>query len=148
MNGKNIVGSSDLPAQVGAAAPGDKVALELWRDGKVIALEATLGNAADPGQDNDRAAAPAGKLKLGLALRPLQPPEQSASGLRSGLLVLEAGGAAAYAGVQQGDVLLSINGKRVASLAEVRALLSSSTRSVALLILRGNDRIFIPVRLD
>jgi serine protease Do len=147
MNGKRIVGSSDLPAQVGGAAPGDKITLDLWRDGKMIALEATLGNAADPVQGADRGDAPAGKLKLGLALRPLQAAEQRASGVRSGLLVEEADGAAASAGVQRGDVLLSINGKVVGTLAEVRELLSKSAKSVALLVLRGNDRIFIPVRL-
>jgi serine protease Do len=147
MNGKNIVGSSDLPALVGAAAPGDKVVLDLWRDGKMIALEATLGNVSDRVKGSGRADAVAGKLKLGLALRPLQPAEVRAAGIRSGLLVEDADGAALEAGVQSGDVLLSINGQPVGSMAEVHALLSTSTRSVALLILRGNDRIFIPVRL-
>lgn len=147
MNGKPIVGSGDLPAQVGGKLPGDKITLDLWRDGKMIALEATLGNAADPVPGADRSDAPAGKLKLGLALRPLQAAEQRASGVRSGLLVQEADGAAARAGVQRGDVLLSINGKVVGSLAEVREMLSASAKSVALLVLRGNDRIFIPVRL-
>jgi serine protease Do len=147
MNGKSIIGSSDLPAQVGAAAPGDKVALELWRDGKMLSLQATLGNVTDQVTGNGRADAPAGKIKLGLMLRPLQPAEERAAGIKLGLLIEGADGAALDAGVQQGDVLLSINGKTVGTMAEVRALLSESTRSVALLILRGNDRIFIPVRL-
>ena len=147
MDGKAIVSSGDLPAQVGAKLPGDKITLDLWRDGKMIALAATLGNAADPVQGAGRADSPAGKLKLGLALRALYPDEQRAAGLRSGLLVEDAGGASAHAGVQRGDVLLSINGKAVGSLAEVRDLLSTSAKSVALLVLRGNDRIFIPVRL-
>jgi serine protease Do len=147
MDGKAIIGSVDLPAQVAGKLPGDKITLDLWRDGKMIALAATLGNAADPVQGAGRADAPAGKLRLGLALRPLQVDEQRAAGLRSGLLVEDADGASANAGVQRGDVLLSINGKAVGSLAEVRDLLSKSAKSVALLVLRGNDRIFIPVRL-
>jgi serine protease Do len=147
MDGKAIVSSGDLPAQVGAKLPGDKITLDLWRDGKMIALAATLGNAADPVQGAGRADSLAGKLKLGLALRALHPDEQRAAGLRSGLLVEDADGASADAGVQRGDVLLSINGKTVGSLAEVRDLLSKSAKSVALLVLRGNDRIFIPVRL-
>jgi serine protease Do len=61
--------------------------------------------------------------------------------------VEDADGAAASAGVQRGDVLLSINGKVVGTLADVREMLSKSAKSVALLVLRGNDRIFIPVRL-
>jgi serine protease Do len=147
MNGRAIIGSVDLPAQVGSAAPGDKITLDLWRDGKMMTLVATLGNALDKVPGLDRIDAPAGKLKLGLALRPLQPAEQRAVGVRSGLLVEDADGAAANAGVQRGDVLLAINGNPVGSLAEVRDLLAKSSKSVALLVLRGNDRIFIPVRL-
>jgi serine protease Do len=147
MNGRAIIGSVDLPAQVGGAAPGDEITLDLWRDGKMMTLVATLGDAMDKVQGVDRIDAPAGKLKLGLALRPLQATEQRASSVRSGLLVEDADGAAANAGVQRGDVLLSINGNPVGTLAEVRELLARSTKSVALLVLRGNDRIFIPVRL-
>ena len=73
--------------------------------------------------------------------------ERRESGLASGLLIEDAGGAAASAGVQPGDVLLSVNGRAVNSVNEVRDLVAKSTKSVALLIQRGEDRIFIPVRL-
>jgi serine protease Do len=147
MNGRAIIGSVDLPAQVGGAAPGDEITLDLWRDGKMMTLAATLGDAMDKVQGTEREGASSGKLKLGLALRPLQAAELRASSVRSGLLVEDADGAAANAGVQRGDVLLSINGNPVGTLAEVRELLARSTKSVALLVLRGNDRIFIPVKL-
>ena len=62
-------------------------------------------------------------------------------------MVENAGGAAASAGVQEGDVLLSVNGKPVNSVGEVRDVVSKSAKSVALLIQRGADKIFIPVRL-
>ena len=146
LNGQNIVASGDLPAMIGIAAPGDKVTLGVWRDGKLITLSAALGNSADKVADA-RISAPSGKSRLGLALRPLQPDERRASGLNAGLLVEDADGAAASAGVEPGDVLLSVNGKPVNSLTEVRELVSKSSKSVALLILRGSDKIFIPVRL-
>jgi serine protease Do len=85
--------------------------------------------------------------KLGLALRPLEPIERRQSGLASGLVIEDAGGAAANAGVQAGDVLLSINGRPVTSVDQVRDLVGKSTKSVALLIQRGSDKIFIPVRI-
>jgi serine protease Do len=44
-------------------------------------------------------------------------------------------------------VLLSVNGRPVNSVSDVRDLVAKSTKSVALLIQRGEDRIFIPVRL-
>ena len=147
LNGQNIVASGDLPAMLGTALPGDKVAMEVWRDGKTIAVAAQLGNANDKKADLVRASEPSGKVKLGLALRALQPGEQRASGLNGGLLVEDADGAAANAGVQPGDVLLSVNGRPVSSIGEVREVVAKSAKSVALLIQRGGDRIFIPVRL-
>ncbi|XLZ70275.1 DegQ family serine endoprotease [Massilia sp. SR12] len=147
MNGQKIVASGDLPAMVGQAMPGDKVTLDVWRQGKIVTLEGKLGNAAErnvAAVQNDEAAS---KLRLGLALRQLDPMERRESGLASGLLIEDAGGAAASAGVQPGDVLLSVNGRAVNSVNEVRDLVAKSTKSVALLIQRGEDRIFIPVRL-
>jgi serine protease Do len=147
MNGQKIVASGDLPALVGLAMPGDKVALEVWRQGKTVTLEGKLGNASErnvAALQNDEAAA---KLRLGLALRQLDPMERRESGVAAGLLIEDAGGAAASAGVQPGDVLLSVNGRPVNSVNEVRDLVAKSSKSVALLIQRGEDRIFIPVRL-
>jgi serine protease Do len=40
-----------------------------------------------------------------------------------------------------------VNGKPVSSVEQVRDMVSKSSKSVALLIQRGNDRIFIPVRI-
>jgi serine protease Do len=61
--------------------------------------------------------------------------------------VEDADGPAANAGVQPGDVLLSINGRAVGSIAQVREAVGKSSKSVALLIQRGSDKIFIPVRI-
>jgi serine protease Do len=150
MNGQPIVASGDLPAMVGTALPGDKVALQVWRGGKMIDLTAQLGDAA-------KKVALAGKgggagstrdtARLGLTLRPLQPDEQRVAGVGAGLLIEDAGGAAGTAGVQAGDVLLMVNGQPVSTSADVRAVVARSAKSVALLIQRGSDKIFIPVRL-
>ncbi|MGV7209110.1 DegQ family serine endoprotease [Oxalobacteraceae bacterium A2-2] len=148
VNGNKIVGSADLPAIVGLALPGDKMTLEVWRQGKNVELPVVLGNAADkaaPGADQ-RASASA-PLKLGLALRPLDPVEKRQSGIPGGLVIEDANGAAASAGVIPGDVLLSVNGRPVNSVEQVREVVGKSDKSVALLIQRGDEKIFIPVRL-
>ncbi|MES2077358.1 MAG: Do family serine endopeptidase [Pseudomonadota bacterium] len=147
MNGQKIVGSGDLPAMVGLAAPGDKVAFEVWRQGKTVELAGVLANAADRQAQAERPETAGGKLKLGLSLRQLDPLERRQSGLANGLLIEDAGGAAAYAGVQPGDVLLSVNGRSVNSVEQVREVVAKSDKSVALLIQRGDEKIFIPVRL-
>ncbi|MGK5024282.1 Do family serine endopeptidase [Janthinobacterium sp. RB2R34] len=147
MNGERIIASGDLPAMVGIALPGDKISMDVWRDGKIVTLNVTLGNAADKVAEAAPEHGVAGKVKLGLALRPLQSDEKREAGISAGLLVEDAGGAAANAGVQPGDVLLSVNGRPVNTVEQVRDVVDKSAKSVALLIQRGPDKIFIPVRL-
>lgn len=149
LNGQPIVAGGELTGIVSIAKPGDKIALEVWREGKIVQLNATLANANDKPDpsDGDNLASNNGGAKLGLALRPLEPLERRQSGIMAGLVIEDAGGAAEAAGVQPGDVLLSVNGKPVSSVAQVRDVVSKSTKSVALLIQRGDDKIFIPVRI-
>lgn len=146
-NGQAIASSGDLPALVGQAIPGEKATLEIWREGKREERTATLGDAADKAaatvaSSNDAA----GQGKLGLALRPLQPDEKSEAGV-DGLLIENAGGPSARAGVRPGDVLIAINGTPAKSVEQVRALVAKADKSIALLIQRGNGKIFIPVKI-
>jgi serine protease Do len=62
-------------------------------------------------------------------------------------VVEQAGGPAAEAGVETGDVLLAVNGAPVASIDEFRNSVTKSGSTVALLIQRGNAQIYIPVRV-
>ena len=133
------------------AAPGDNVKLNIWRQGAAKDITAKLGNINDKSNAKDVDVAGnkdgANHGKLGLALRPLQPDEQQESGLSSGMVVQQASGPAAMAGVQSGDLLISINGIAVKSIEQVRKAVADSSKSVALLIQRGNDKIFVPVNL-
>ncbi len=149
VNGQPIIGGGDLTGIVSVAKPGDKLALDVWRDGKTIQLNATLANANDkPDRVSPDSLASGDKgAKLGLALRPLDPMERRQSGIANGLLIEDAGGPAQVAGIQPGDVLLSVNGKPVNSVEQVRDVVGKSSKSVALLIQRGDDKIFIPVRI-
>ncbi|MGZ5201726.1 MAG: Do family serine endopeptidase [Telluria sp.] len=147
VNGQPIVTRGDLPALISLARPGEKVGIDVWRDGKLVHLTATLGSDKGEPADTAQLASADNGAKLGLALRPLEPAERREAGLAAGLVVEDAGGAAAVAGVQPGDVLLSVNGKPVTSVAQVRDMVARSAKSVALLIQRGDDKIFIPVRI-
>ncbi|MDQ7954352.1 MAG: DegQ family serine endoprotease [Rhodocyclaceae bacterium] len=146
VDGQPIVSSGDLPAIIGQMAPGQKVALEVWRKGAPETLSAKLADASDKVQ-TAKADDAAGQGKLGLALRPLQPQEKRESSLDNGLVVEDARGPSALAGVQAGDVLLAINGTPAKSVEQVRQAVAKADKSVALLIQRGDDRIFVPVRI-
>ncbi|QFZ85430.1 Do family serine endopeptidase [Variovorax paradoxus] len=147
VDGQAIVSSGDLPAVIGQQAPGKKVTLEVWRQGERQELQAKLGDASDKPAQVAKADNTAGQGKLGLALRPLQPQEQRAASVDGGLLIEDVAGPSAMAGVQAGDVLLAINGTPAKSLEQVRQAVAKADKSVALLIQRGEDKIFVPVRL-
>lgn len=49
--------------------------------------------------------------------------------------------------MQSGDVLLAINGTSAKSVAQVNELIAGADKSVALLIQRGDSKIFVPVRI-
>jgi len=147
VNGQPIVSSGDLPAVIGMSAPGDTIKLNIWRQGAARQLTARLANADDKSAVVASKKDAPGQGKLGLALRPLQPDERQEAGVDSGLLVQQASGPAALAGVQAGDVLISINGIPVKNIDQVRATVAKSQKSVALLILRGDNKIFVPVNL-
>ncbi|GDY34927.1 DegQ family serine endoprotease [Acidovorax sp. NB1] len=151
VDGQPIVASGDLPAWVGQAQPGQQAKLSVWRQGKPLELTATLGDASDKAIKQARNDDAVGKGQLGLSLRPLDPQERREMGAKGsiseGLVIEQARGPAAAAGVQPGDVLLAINGAPIKDITQVRAAMAKAGKSVALLIERDGDKIFVPVRL-
>jgi serine protease Do len=145
-DGDPIVDAGQLSARVGVAAPGDKASLDVWRDGKTLTLTATVGNAAEStlADNNTGEGAPG---RLGLSLRPLNPDERQQSGITGGLVVEDAEGHAAEAGIQPGDVVLSVDGTPVQSVGQLRKLVQDHGKQIALLIQRGDARLFVPVTL-
>ena len=61
-------------------------------------------------------------------------------------MIESVGGPAALAGVRPGDVLVAVNGMPVNSVDSVRKVLAKADKSVALLIERDGNKIFVPVR--
>jgi serine protease Do len=148
MNGQQIIASGDLSAAVSASAPGQKATLDVWRKGKPVTITATLGNAGEKVAKAEKDNAKPEGGKLGLAVRPLQPDERKQVGIASGGLVVEGvSGPAERAGVEPGDVILSVNGTPVANVEQMRAIVAKSNKSAALLVQRGDDKIFVPIRL-
>ena len=146
-NGEALSSAGDLSAKVGMARPGDTATLDIWRDGKPLTIKAKLGNAAaadvasaDDGPNGDHG-------RLGLAVRPLTPQERDQVGVPGGLLVEDASGPAADAGIQPGDVVLSVDGAPVNSAQQLRDKIHQHDKQVALLVQRGEARIFVPVEL-
>ena len=145
-NGAAIADSGQLSVRVSGTAPGEKATVELMRDGKPVTLTVTIGSASSATVAKNGEAAPEG-THLGLALRPLTADERAQAGVPGGLVVTESSGHAAEAGIREGDVVLSVNGTPVSSVAQLRSLVQPGESQVALLIQRGDNRIFVPVGL-
>ena len=138
--------SAELPAQIAMMTPGTSTRLEVIRHGEPIAVAVTIGALGDKtlasAATGDDATHPG---KLGVAVRPLASQEQREAGMPPGLLVEQVTGRAEHAGIQVGDVIVSVNGTPVASVQKLQETIGKAGKSVALLVQRENARIFIPI---
>jgi len=148
LDGRDIDRSSDLPSRVAALKPGTSTDVEVWRGGKPVDIKVSLGELKDnvtvaKAETSDEGG------RLGVAVRPLRPEEakQLGNSGSGGLLVEQASGAAAEAGIQAGDVILSFNGQPVQSADQLKGLIGKAGGNAALLVQRGRNRIFVPVEL-
>jgi serine protease Do len=155
-DGKPVEASADLPRIVAGTRPGSEVSMQVWRKGAARTLKVIVGEMPD---DKKVAAAEKGKkvppkaseaaTKLGMVLSELTADQRKELDVTGGLLVENATGNAAKAGIRRGDVLLAINNQDVKSLEQLGQVLGQyeKSRSVALLIRRGDSSIYIPLRL-
>ena len=149
VDGKPVELAGDLSSLLTMATPGQHITLQVWHDGKPKQLAAILGDArqakeAQAGHPSE--SAPQGQL--GMVLRPLLPGERNAVDVTSGLLVESVSGLSADAGLQAGDLLLAIDGQPVSTLLQVRSAVGAATKkSLALLIQRDTESIYLPLRL-
>jgi serine protease Do len=130
--------SSGLPALVADTAPGQTAKVRVWRDGKEQTLNVTVGNV--PGEKQKVASAESAASnsgKLGLTVRSSD----------EGLVVQDASGPAAEAGVQQGDVILAVNNQPVKSAKDLRGLVDKAGKHVALLVQRDEAKMYVAIDL-
>ena len=148
-NGKEISRSAELPPLVSELSPGTAATIELWRKGKSktismnvgeMKIASATGKASGPDKPDH--------AELGLSLRPLTPEERKQADIQGGLLVENVSdGPAARAGVKAGDVILSVNGEKIGSIEKLRSLINKHGKRMALLIMRGEQQMFVPINI-
>lgn len=138
----------DRSAELGEAAndllPGTKTTLKLIRNRKLMTTTVMVGAAVESPPARQGESGPTDRL--GLTLRPLSQDELHAHDLAVGLMVDAVNGPAASAGIQPGDIVLSLNGTLVETQADVSALEAKAGKEVAVLIQRNNARSFVSVK--
>lgn len=148
VDGQPVVQSGQLSSRIALAKPGDSVHLTVWRDAAEQRLTVQLGGReAPPAADPAQASAPA-QGPLGLALRPLTAQELAEADGVQGLMVMGVAGVAEKAGIAVGDVLLAVNGKPLESVDTLRRQLKSKPKTLALLVQRDHQPIFVPLKLS
>ena len=152
--GRAIADTNAFRNEVAATKPGSTVTLQVLRDGKTSELKATLEEMAAAKDAVDRRErARQGSGKFGMTVEPLTPEIRRQLELEadtSGVVIsdVDPSGAAASAGLRQGDVIEQINGKAVRSVDDVRAGLdAASNKPAVLLITREGVSTFVPLRV-
>ena len=144
-NGQSINQAPDLPPLVGLTKPGTTATLSIIRDGKKMAVPVVVGAAP---RDGDAVSTTAGGQRsasgydaLGLSVKDLDPAMRQQLGLKSGtgIVISAVKGAAAEAGLQQGDLILMVNQQRVTSAAAFQSAAKA---------LRPGDTVLLLVRRD
>ena len=148
--GHPVSDSNSLRNEVAATKPGSTVTLEVQRDGKKSELTATLDEVANGRQLRGEPASGSGKF--GMTVEPVTPEIAAQLELpkdAKGVVIsdLDPSGAAAGAGLRQGDVIQQVNGKTVRSGEELKAGLDAANdRPAVLLVTREGASIFVPLR--
>ena len=142
---KPIDRSTELGENAAALPPGTKTTLKLIRNRRPMTLTVMVGASAESPKARPAEGGSGSGDRLGLSMHPLNEDERRANDLAVGLMVDGVDGAAASAGIQPGDIVLSLNDTLVETQADVSALEAKAGKQVAVLIQRGHARSFVSV---
>jgi serine protease Do len=159
VNGETVKDARELARTIGALPPGNAVKLNVLHKGQDKVVNITLGQLpnsveakADNNDNSDQGSTPRGTdvPKLGLTLAPAN---SVAGAGKDGVVVTEVDpkSAAADRGFKEGDVILEVAGKSVASVGDVRnaidAARTDNKNSVLMRIKSGGSSRFVAVPL-
>lgn len=135
VDGRPVSGSADLRNRVGLAPLGSTVEIGYWRDGEEASVSVRIEAAGEAVQ----AAGQAVPQRLAGARF-----EDGGDGVI--VAAVEPGSPAAQAGLREGDVIVAVNRRPVASVAQLNEALGATAGTIALDLIRGGTRFFLVIR--
>ena len=137
VNGKRIDSSSQLRNAVGVRAIGDKLKLEILRDGKPRKITVRVGERVIASADG------ASEVHPNLEGATLADAEDM-DGVE--ITQIEPGSAAQSEGLRVGDTIVSINRVRIANLQQLSEVAARNTGRLLLRVIRGNSAFYLVLR--
>jgi serine protease Do len=151
--GRPVVDTNAFRNEIAATKPGTTVTLQVMRDGSTRDVKATLEAMAAAGEGRRLNGEGEGSsARYGMTVEPLTPEVAARLELdrdAKGVVItnVDPSGAAASAGLREGDVIQQVNGKSVDDAGDVRdALNGNSGKPSVLLIARAGTTLFVPLR--
>jgi serine protease Do len=153
VDGKPVEKSGDLPRIIGNLQPGSKTSLQVFRRGNTRDLTVSIGEleAEQPtrrAQQSQPGAAPPAKSALGLTVADLTDAQKKELRVRGGVRVEAVDGAAARAGLREGDVILSLDNTDITDSKQFAtvAVRVEKSRTVSVLVRRGDAVNYLVIR--
>ena len=157
-DGKTVNSSEDLPRLVGSTKPGAKAVVQLMRSKATREVSLVVGEMQDVAPTAQRPQprrAPGGKpaepvSRFGMTLSEPTAEQRNQLKITGGILVEDAQGVAARAGIRRGDIILAVNNQDVKTLEQFSQMMEKfeKGRVVALLVRRGANALYIPFRIE
>ena len=142
VDGKTVEKSGDLPRMIGNTKPGTKITVQVFRRGSTKDIGVTVAE-FEPDRParraSDPASAPVQKSALGLTVTDLGDAQKREMRLRGGVRVEAVDGAAARAGLREGDVILSMDNTEITDVKQFNQLAQKAekAKAVSVLVRRG-----------
>jgi len=150
-NGKSIIKSADLPPIVGVSPINKPLKIKILRQGKVLYKTVYLQSLE---KSKQMASAKQKRLtanRLGAEVAEISKEEMEELEIKYGVRIIDVEkGPAKKAGIRKGDVLQTIDFKRVMNVSQLNKILKElpENRSVPVRLLRNGQSVFLPLKLD
>jgi serine protease Do len=155
VNGRPIDTSDQLPPLIAEIKPGQPAQLEIWRDKAIKHISVTVEElkektsiASNRHNGGAEKSATAVVNRIGLSVRALTAAEKSQIKTRGSIVVVDASGVAAEAGMREGDVILSVNRETITSVEQFQNAVKSAGRSATLLIQHDAQQSIVTITLQ
>ena len=140
VNNREVASSAQVRNEIGLLRIGGRVKIEILRNGKERTLTATV-------EDKILKTVQGKKLSQHFAGAEFsEVSEDTARGSISGIEVVKVGGRAASSGLRKGDLILTVNKKRVKTIREMQAALNENNEAVLLNIQRDSRGLFLLIQ--